>query len=87
MRNKRLKMCRYFPKLYVCCLEFGTYRRKRDVLANDRLRKDFALREHFEEKDFALGEHFGKKKIALGEHFCLKTFAYFKKKQYLCSEF
>lgn len=80
-------MCRYVPKLYVFCLEFGTYRRKRDVLANDRLRKDFALREHFEEKDFALGEHLGKKNFALGEHFCLKTFAYFTKKQYLCSEF
>lgn len=80
-------MCRYVPKLYVFCLEFGTYRRKRDVLANDRLRKDFALREHFEEKDFAPGEHLGKKKFALGEHFCLKTFAYFTKKQYLCSEF
>ena len=33
---------------------------KRDVLANDRFRKDFALREHFAEKDFALREHFGK---------------------------
>ena len=80
-------MCRYVPKLYVCCLEFGKKKKKRDVLANDRLRKDFALREHFEEKDFALGEHLGKKDFALGEHFCLKTFAYFKKKQYLCSEF
>ena len=62
-------MCRYFPKLYVFCLEFGTYRRKRDVLANDRLRKDFAFREHFEEKDFALGEHFGKKKLRSGNIF------------------
>lgn len=62
-------MCRYVPKLYVCCLEFGTYRRKRDVLANDRLRKDFALREHFTEKDFALREYFGKKDFALREHF------------------
>ena len=80
-------MCRYVPKLYVFCLEFGTYRRKRDVLANDRLRKDFALREHFEEKDFASGEHLGKKNFALREHFYFKIFAYFKKKQYLCSEF
>lgn len=74
-------MCRYFPKLYVFCLDFGTYRRKRDVLANDRLRKDFALREHFAEKDFALREHFEEKDFALREHFYLKTFAYFKKKQ------
>ena len=42
---------------------------KRDVLANDRLRKNFALREHFEEKDFALGEHLVKKNFALGEYF------------------
>jgi len=33
---------------------------KRDVLANDRFRKDFALREHFGKKDFALREHFKK---------------------------
>ena len=43
--------------------------------------------EHFAEKDFALREHFEEKDFALGEYFCLKTFAYFKKKQYLCSEF
>ncbi len=40
-------MCRYFPKSCVFMVHFGTYRRKRDVLANDRFRKDFALREHF----------------------------------------